>query len=98
MFDLAGVPTIDVTGLHAFHGLITTLRERGITVAVARAPERVSDALERAGITALLTGGRVFDDVDEALGKRHVPVPPCRRPTPPLCNRPSCIARRRSRP
>lgn len=67
VFDLAGVPNIDVTGLQTFRDLIHSLYDRGTRVAVARARPQVVSALEAGGVTAIVHAERVFATVAESL-------------------------------
>jgi SulP family sulfate permease len=67
VLDLEGVPSIDVTGLQTLRALVDELGERGITVSIARAQERVTEALDRAEITPRTAGGRVHESVPAAL-------------------------------
>jgi SulP family sulfate permease len=67
IFDLAGVPTIDVTGVETFKGLIERLEARGTRAVLARAPEAVRLRLERAGVASHALGGTVFPTVARAL-------------------------------
>jgi SulP family sulfate permease len=84
IFDLAGVPLIDVTGLETLRAQIEGMNERGTKVLIARASAAVELRLSRANVQSLLFGERLFSSVDEALhaiGPVQVPRP---RPTPPL--------------
>jgi sulfate permease, SulP family len=86
IFDLAGVPLIDVTGLETLRAQIERLAERGTHVLIARASDSVQLRLDRARIGALLFGERTFKTVGEAVSALG-PLPPP-KPTPPL-SRPS---------
>ncbi len=86
IFDLAGVPLIDVTGLETLRSQIELLEERGTRVLIARASERVQLRLDRGKIPSLLYGKRLFPHVSDAVAAiDRFPTP---RPTPPL-SRPS---------
>lgn len=86
IFDLAGVPLIDVTGLETLRAQIELLKERGTHVLIARASESVQVRLERGKIPGLLFGERLYPHVSDAVAAiGPVPTP---RPTPPL-TRPS---------
>ncbi len=67
VFDLAGVPLIDVTGLETLRSQIEHLGERGVKVSIARASETVQQRLERAKIPALLQGERTYATVADAI-------------------------------
>lgn len=67
VFDLAGVPLIDFTGIEAFRALLKRLREQGTQAVVSRASEEVTKRLQEAGLFEQLTEGRVFPTVTEAL-------------------------------
>ncbi|WP_437624716.1 SulP family inorganic anion transporter [Sorangium sp. So ce1151] len=74
VFDLAGVPLIDCTGIQAFRALLARLREQGTRALVSRASEAVAERLEEAGILREVAGGRVFPTVAEALGALEEPA------------------------
>ncbi|WP_159397995.1 SulP family inorganic anion transporter [Sorangium cellulosum] len=89
VFDLAGVPLIDCTGVEAFRTLLVRLREQGTRALLSRASEHVAARLEEAGVLQQLVGGRVFPTVVEALESLGEPaaspgVLPARRGQPSL--------------
>ncbi len=67
VFDLAGVPSIDVTGCETFGNLIETLRGRGVGVLFARAPVLVREAIERSGLLPKSYDAAVHATVQDAL-------------------------------
>jgi SulP family sulfate permease len=76
VFDLAGVPLIDFTGIEAFRALLERLRERGTSALLSRASENVTARLSEAGLLKLVASRRVFPTVSEALASLgHVPAP-----------------------
>ncbi|WP_437675345.1 SulP family inorganic anion transporter [Sorangium sp. So ce131] len=75
VFDLAGVPLIDCTGVEAFRTLLARLREQGTRALLSRASEHVAARLEEAGVLQQLVGGRVFPTVVEALESLGEPAP-----------------------
>lgn len=84
VFDLAGVPLIDVTGLETLRAQIDRLADRGTRVLIARASEPVLQRLERAGVPNMLFGERTYPSVTEALAAiGPIPQRPP-RPSPPL--------------
>ncbi|XXY46600.1 SulP family inorganic anion transporter [Sorangium sp. So ce269] len=74
VFDLAGVPLIDCTGIQAFRALLARLREQGTRALVSRASDAVAARLQEAGILRELAGGRVFPTVAEALDSLEEPA------------------------
>ena len=84
IFDLAGVPLIDVTGVETLRSQIERLGERGTHVLIARPCDAVESRLARAHIPALLLGKRTFKTVADALSiidRRPKPTPPLRAPS-----------------
>lgn len=67
IFDMAGVPLIDVTGVETFKGLIQKLAERGTAVILARVTDSVRRRLERASVLPMTVGQTVFPSVSAAL-------------------------------
>lgn len=67
VFDLAGVPLIDFTGIEAFRSVLERLRQQGTRALLSRASEDVARRLEGAGLLQQYTGGKVFPTVAEAL-------------------------------
>jgi sulfate permease, SulP family len=94
VFDLAGVPLIDVTGVETLRAQINLLRERGTRVLIARAGDTVRDRLSRARIETSLFGERTFPTVREAIDaigpashtstRRPKPTPPLRTSQPAI--------------
>jgi SulP family sulfate permease len=80
VFDLAGVPLIDVTGLETLRAQIERMRERGTNVLIARAAGPVQQRLLLGKVPALLFGERTFDTVNEAI-RAVGPVAPICEPT-----------------
>ncbi|KYG06069.1 hypothetical protein BE21_03335 [Sorangium cellulosum] len=74
VFDLAGVPLIDCTGIEAFRALLGKLREQGTRALLSRASDRVAERLQEAGLLQAFTGGRVFPTVAEALESLDEPA------------------------
>jgi sulfate permease, SulP family len=94
VFDLAGVPLIDVTGVETLRAQIDLLRERGTRVLIARAGDTVRDRLSRARVETSLFGERTFPTVREAIdaigppshtsSRRPKPSPPLRTSQPAI--------------
>lgn len=84
VFDLAGVPLVDVTGVETLRAQIQALAERGTKVLIARPSEAVRLRLERAKVEEILHGKRTFGSVASALAaiQPRSARPP--RPSPPL--------------
>lgn len=61
------VPFIDITGLQAIEEVIRDLQRRGVVVMLAGANARVAGKLDKAGITGMVTGENVFNDLADAL-------------------------------
>lgn len=75
IFDLAGVPLIDVTGVETVRVQIERLGERGTHVLIARACDAVESRLARARVPSLLFGECTFKTVRDALST----IPPDER-------------------
>lgn len=88
VFDLSGVPFIDVTGLETLRAQIRALADRGTRVLVARPSEPVRLRLVAAKVDALLHGERTHETVASALSTIALTHRPP-RPTPPLVSSPS---------
>lgn len=85
VFDLAGVPLIDVTGLETLRAQIEGLQHRGTNVLIARAGDSVEARLQSGKVDALLFGKRTFQTVTDALAALgDVGLNPPPKPTPPL--------------
>lgn len=85
IFDLAGVPLIDVTGLETLRAQIESMNDRGTKVLIARASAPVEQRLSRAKVPSLLFGERLFTSVDDAIHAiGPVPAPETPRPRPSL--------------
>lgn len=68
----SGVIDIDYTGAHVFRSAIESLRNRGITVGLARlSDERARSAAKRTGLMAAIGDDKVFKSVQEALDALH---------------------------
>jgi len=68
VIEANGVIDVDFTGSQILQQAIAELRERHITVAIARMEsERAREAAERSGLIDALGPGRVFRSVEEAL-------------------------------
>jgi len=78
VFDLAGVPLIDVTGLETLRAQIDRMSERGTKVLIARASRAVEERLSLAKVPALLFGERTYPavaDAIRAIGPVSLPKP-----------------------
>jgi anti-sigma B factor antagonist len=64
LINLAGVSTIDSSGVGELVSTYTTVTNRGGKLKLANLPPKVSDILQ---ITQLITVFEVFDDEEEAL-------------------------------
>jgi len=67
VFDLAGVPLIDVTGLETLRAQIERMHERGTKVLIARTSSPVEGRLAAGKVQALLFGERTFPTVHDAI-------------------------------
>ncbi len=67
VFDLAGVPLIDVTGIETLRAQIAQLSDRGTKVLVARASKAVQDRMDRAKLPEHFYGQRSYDTVADAI-------------------------------
>ncbi|MFZ0049226.1 MAG: SulP family inorganic anion transporter [Streptosporangiaceae bacterium] len=67
VLDAAGVSDIDYTGLLALRDLVTELRQRGVTIAIARTSHLVHHDLKRGAILQQIGPGHVFPSVDQAV-------------------------------
>lgn len=66
---LGRVPFMDATGMHTFSEIIERFKRRGIRVLLCEVQERLSRALARAEILALVGSENVCADLSEAIGK-----------------------------
>jgi SulP family sulfate permease len=64
---LKRVPFMDITGLQALDEAVGNLKQRGVSVMLCEANERVKGKLERAGILEQLGEGRYFGSFAAAL-------------------------------
>ena len=64
---LKRVPFMDITGLQALDEAVGNLKQRGVSVMLCEANERVKGKLERAGILEQLGEGRYFGSFTAAL-------------------------------
>jgi len=67
VFDANAVSDIDYTGARAFGALTTQLKQRGVTVAIARASHLVHHDLKHSGLLQDLGPDHIFDSVEEAV-------------------------------
>jgi sulfate permease, SulP family len=70
---------VDSTGAGVLGDLTDALRERGITLALARLKSAVSEYLARAGVMEKVGAEHVYLEVDDAVaafGTSRVEVPP----------------------
>jgi SulP family sulfate permease len=95
IFDLAGVPLIDFTGIEAFRSVLSRLRERGTRALLSRASAEVAERLREADLLEQCTGKQVYPTVAEALAslgewparsrperEERAPMHPVLRPEP----------------
>ena len=66
VFDAEATGDVDFTATTMLAELVGTLRERGITFAVAELNGRMQESLQRAGLEELIGAGKVFPSVDAA--------------------------------
>ncbi|WP_050431716.1 SulP family inorganic anion transporter [Chondromyces crocatus] len=98
IFDLAGVPLIDFTGIEAFRSVLNRLREQGTAAIITRASDGVTARLRGSGLLEHVTDKRVFSTVAEALTSLGDPVvgapsiPPSRDAASPALLRPDAQA------
>jgi sulfate permease, SulP family len=73
IFDAAGIPDIDYTGLQAFRDLASELARRGVTLRVARASHLVHHNLKRGALLGQLGADHLDNSVEEAViaAQRH---------------------------
>ena len=67
VLDAAGVSDIDYTGLLALRDLVTELRQRGVTLAIARASHLIHHDLKHGAILKQLEPDHLFPSVDQAV-------------------------------
>ncbi|EYF00492.1 Hypothetical protein CAP_0526 [Chondromyces apiculatus DSM 436] len=67
VFDLAGVPLIDFTGIEAFRALLVRLKTCGTNALLCRASENVTARLSESGLLKHVVDHRVYPTVAEAL-------------------------------
>ncbi|GAC1364121.1 MAG: SulP family inorganic anion transporter [Actinomycetota bacterium] len=67
VLDAAGVSDIDFTGARALDGLVKELKQRDITVGVARASGLVPKALSHSSLLTDIGTTRVYSDVESAV-------------------------------
>lgn len=67
VLDAEATGDADFTATTMLADLITTLKEQGITFAVAEPNGRMQESLERAGIQAMIGADKVFPSVDAAV-------------------------------
>jgi high affinity sulfate transporter 1 len=65
--DAAGIPDVDATSVRMLQELDGELRRGGVTLAFADPVGGVKDTFARAGLTAQLGPGRMFDTIDDAV-------------------------------
>ena len=64
LFDAEATSDADFTGTSALHDLVVSLRDRGVTFAVAEGNGRLMDALRISGIVELVGPDPVYPSVD----------------------------------
>lgn len=67
ILDADAMSDIDYTGLQALRDLATELRQRGVTIAIARASHLVHHNLKHGALLHQLGPGRVFASVEGAV-------------------------------
>jgi MFS superfamily sulfate permease-like transporter len=92
VIEASGVTDIDYTGATVMIGMVESLRNRGIEVALARlSSERAQDHADRTGLLSSFGDGQVFHSAEEAVRAfkgltKDVPeapsLPPRQRPLP----------------
>lgn len=88
IFDLAGVPFIDFTGIEAFRGLLERLREQKTEALVARASAEVTEQMQQTRLLTHFANSEVFPTVVDALSSLgeatlEAPSPSRRNDSPP---------------
>jgi MFS superfamily sulfate permease-like transporter len=73
IFDAAGIPDIDYTGLQAFRDLASELARRGVMLRVARASHLVHHNLKHGALLGQLGADHLDNSVEEAViaARRH---------------------------
>jgi sulfate permease, SulP family len=67
VFDANAISDIDYTGARAFGELTAELKQRGVTVAIARASHLVHHDLKHSGLLQHLGPDHICDSVEEAV-------------------------------
>jgi MFS superfamily sulfate permease-like transporter len=67
VFDAEATGDLDFTATTMLEELVKTLRDQGVTFAVAEPNGRLHESLHRAGLDSLIGAGRIFPSVDAAL-------------------------------
>ncbi len=86
LFDAEATSDADFTGTSALHDLVVSLRDRGVTFAVAEGNGRLMDALRISGIVELVGPDRVYPSVDNGAADfiaKHGSGGDAKRPLPP---------------
>jgi len=69
--DANGISDIDYTGLQALRELTAELRQRGVSIEIARASHLVHHDLKRGALLAQLGAGHLFASVQDAVNAVH---------------------------
>ncbi len=67
IIDADGMSDIDYTGLQALRELATELRQRGVSIEIARASHLVHHDLKHGALLAHLGPGHLFNSVQDAV-------------------------------
>jgi sulfate permease, SulP family len=74
IFDAAGIPDIDYTGVQAFRDLVTELAQRGVTMRIARPSHLVHHDLKHGALIRQLGADHLYNSVEEAvIASQHQP-------------------------
>jgi MFS superfamily sulfate permease-like transporter len=71
ILDADGISDIDYTGLQALRDLTAELRQRGVSIGIARASHLVHHDLKRGALLAQLGADHLFASVQDAVNAAH---------------------------
>jgi SulP family sulfate permease len=80
--DANAVADVDYTGAKAFSEFVAELKQRGISVTLARVSHLVHHDLKRSGLLATIGPDHLFASVEEAVGSLGGQAAPPTRPAP----------------
>ncbi len=82
VIDANAVADVDYTGAKAFAEFVTELRQRGISVTLARVSHLVHHDLKRSGLLTMIGPDHLFASVEEAVASLGAQAARPTRPTP----------------